>query len=333
MMPDLCHHWLSGSWTGEETNASTTQLLDASTRQWANAVFARLGLPRHLMPPVLPAGTRLGPLRAERRATCGLGAVPVVAPATHDTASAVVGTPLQPGWAYVSSGTWSLIGVERESPLITPETAAANFTNEAGVGGSVRLLTNVMGLWILEGCRREWRARGDDGDLERLITGAASLERCDGYIDPDAPRFLHPQRMAEEVRAALRESRQIPSDDPIRLTRVILDSLACRYACAVDTLESLTGAALPGIHIVGGGSRNRWLNQATANAAGRPVVAGPVEATAAGNVIVQAIAMGTLPSLAEGRRRVARTARMWRYEPADAGAWREARQRFAEATA
>jgi rhamnulokinase len=313
MIPDLCHHALCGSTRGEHTNASTTQLLDVRTREWADEIFARLSLPRELMPELAAPGTRLGELRPRLRRE--LGPVPVIAPATHDTASAVAGTPLEPGWAYVSSGTWSLVGIERATALLGDAVARANFTNEAGASGTIRFLKNVMGLWILESCRREWESAGRGGELEQLLAAAAALEHPPGVVFPDDPRFFNPASMTAELRAALAASGQHAPDEPAALTRVILDSLALRYASVVQAIEALAGAPVPGIHVVGGGCRNRYLNQATADASGRPVLAGPVEATATGNVLLQAIAAGCLGSLAEARSIVGRSAPPARYEP------------------
>jgi len=304
MIPDLCHHALCGSTTGEYTNASTTQLLDVQSRAWADDLFARLDLPRALMPELVAPGTRLGALDKELQRKLGLGPIRVTAPATHDTASAVAGTPLEPGWAYVSSGTWSLVGVERESPLLGAAVADANFTNEGGASSTIRFLKNVMGLWILESCRREWESAGLPCELEALLQGAAALAHSQGVVFPDDRRFFNPDSMTAEIQAALRATGQKVGDDPVKLTRVILDSLALRYASVVGTIELLTGERVPGIHVVGGGCRNDYLNQATADASGRPVLAGPVEATATGNVLLQAIAADQLRSLGEGRRLV-----------------------------
>jgi rhamnulokinase len=325
LIPDLCHHHLCGSLVTEATNASTTQLLDARGGGWADALFARLDLPRALMPDIVPAGTTLGPLRPERRKALGLGAIPVVAPATHDTGSAVAGTPLPPGWAFLSSGTWSLLGVEREAPLLGKDVVRANFTNEVGAFGTVRFLKNVMGLWLLEASRREWEAAAGGGPLlASLLERVASVPGFVGLVYPDDPRFLHPPSMIMELRAALRETGQQPLHDPVLLAKVVLDSLALRYASVVETLEALTGRPVPGVHVVGGGARNEYLNQATADATGRPVVAGPVEATAAGNILVQAVAAGDVASLAEGRRRLGGSARLVRYEPQRTSEWKEA---------
>jgi rhamnulokinase len=315
MIPDLVHLALCGSMAGEYTNASTTQLLDVRTRAWADDLFARLELPRDLMPELVEPGTPLGELRPALQQKLGMRPLRVIAPPTHDTASAVAGTPLEPGWAYLSSGTWSLVGVERRSPLLGDDVARANFTNEGGAFGTIRLLKNVMGLWLLESCRREWEAAGRAPELEALLQSAAALDRSPGAVFPDDARFFNPESMTVALRAALAETSQSVPDDPASLARVVLDSLALRYASVVRTIGSLTGEPVRGIHVVGGGCRNAYLNQATADASGLPVQAGPVEATAIGNLLLQAIACGGLGSLAEGRARVARSVDVRRFEP------------------
>ncbi len=328
MMPDLCHHRLCGSTTGEFTNGSTTQLLDARTRRWDDELFARLRLPRDLMPDLVAAGTTLGRMSAAASARTGIASLDVVAPATHDTGSAVAGTPLQPGWAFISSGTWSLMGVERDTPLLDEATAQANFTNEIGAFGSVRLLRNVTGFWLLESCRREWETAGTPQPLPALLDGVAKIVDFPGFVCPDAKRFFNPASMLAELRAALVESGQTAPDDPVRLTKILLDSLAFRYATTVQTLERLTGEPIAGIHIVGGGSMNDYLNQATANATRKPVTAGPVEASVCGNLLVQAVATGRIASAEEGRRLLASSLKLRRYEPRDHAAWAAAAERY-----
>jgi rhamnulokinase len=330
LIPDLCHQFLCGSTVSERTNASTTQLLDPASGDWDAVLFDRLGLPRALMPPIVAAGSELGDLRPAFGPTARAETPRVVAPATHDTASAVAGTPLEPGWAYVSSGTWSLVGLERDTPLGGADAARANVTNEAGAYGSVRTLKNVMGLWILESCQREWEAAGRVQDPGELLGAVAASPAFPGFVFPDDPRFFHPRGMTAALGGFLRETGQIVPDDPALLAKVVLDSLALRYASVLDTLECLGGQVVPGLHIVGGGSRNDYLNQATADATGRPVLAGPAEAAAAGNVLVQAVACGEIASLAEGRARLARGAGLRRFEPRRAAAWAEATSRYRE---
>jgi rhamnulokinase len=330
MIPDLCHHFLCGTQKGERTNASTTQLLAASTGEWDRALAERIGFPAAVLPEIVPAGTEVGRLRGDLCADLGVNSLRIIAPGTHDTASAVAGTPLHLGWAYISSGTWSLVGTERYTPLLSREAQEANFSNEAGVYGTVRLLKNVMGLWLLERCRKEWYAAGHDDDVRALLDAASAVPGFPGFVFPDAARFFNPASMTGELRASLRETGQPDSREPARLAKVVLDSLALRYASVVRTLEGLTGRAVPGLHIVGGGSQNDYLNQATADASGRPVLAGPVEATALGNLIVQAIARGRVSDLASGRRLLAISFPVRRFEPRHTAAWARAAATYAE---
>jgi rhamnulokinase len=327
LVPDLCHHMLCGSLVSERTNASTTQLLGATDGRWERTLFERLGLPLPLMPDLVAAGTELGALAPRHQKDLDVGALRVIAPATHDTASAVVGTPLEPGWAYISSGTWSLVGVEREAPLLTEAAAAANLTNEVGAFGTVRLLKNVMGLWILETCRRELESAGQEAG-PALLDRVAAVDEFPGVIYPDQARFFNPRSMIVEVRASLEETGQLPPDDPALLAKIILDSLALRYASVLATLEDVTGREIPGIHVVGGGALNAYLNQATADASGRPVRAGPVEATAAGNVLVQAIACGQAASLGEARCALWQSVPPQLFTPRQPGRWAEITRRF-----
>ncbi len=305
LIPDLCHHALCGSMVTERTNASTTQLLGVADGRWDPEMFERLGLPLSIMPGIVEAGTCLGTAEGIR----------VIAPATHDTASAVVGTPLNPGWAFISSGTWSLVGAELDKPIVSAAAERENFTNEMGACGTVRFLKNVTGFWILEGCLREWEAGGVPVDRGALFDAVAKVNRTVGLIAPDDPRFFNPASMTGALRGFLTDTGCEAPEDPVLLTKVILDSLAARYAAVIRTMETLTGRIVPGIHIVGGGSKNAYLNQATADAAGLPVVAGPSEATAAGNIMVQAIAAGEVESLSAARELLARTIELKTYRP------------------
>jgi rhamnulokinase len=327
MIPDLLHQRLSGRVAVEYTNASTSQMLHASTRQWDRALLERLGLPAGLLPEIVAPGTDLGPVRPALE--LGLDGVRVIAPATHDTGSAVVGAPIEPGWAYVSSGTWSLVGVERAAPLLNADVAAEDFTNEGGAAGTVRFLKNVMGLWLLESCRREWQAAGARVEYEPLLAEVAARPGPGALLFPDDGRLFNPASMLEALRAQLAETGQTPPDDPPGWGKAILDSLALRYATVLGTIARLTGEPIAGVHIVGGGSQNDYLNQATADASGLPVRAGPVEATAIGNLLVQAIAAGRFASLAEARAYVRANVAVKTYEPRAAGAWKEARKRYA----
>ncbi|HWS89670.1 MAG TPA: rhamnulokinase family protein [Pyrinomonadaceae bacterium] len=334
LMPDLVNFMLTGRAACEYTNATTTQLVVARTGAWDDELIERLGLPRRLLAEIVPAGTDIGPLSPEVGEELGLEGVRVVAPATHDTGSAVAGAPLGGGWAYISSGTWSLVGVERGEPLVSAEVARHNFTNEGGAFGTVRFLKNVMGLWVFESCRAEWAARGVGVEYDELLGRVGDIKGHQGFIFPDDPRLFNPPSMLEAVNSQLAETGQrVSAEDPATLTKVIMDSLAFRYASVLRTVEALTGSSVEGVQIVGGGSRNDYLNQATADATGKPVLAGPVEATVTGNVLVQAVASGRFASLAEARRHVAENVSLRRFEPRSDDRIREAARRYAEVEA
>jgi len=302
LMPDLLNHALCGSTVCEYTNATTTACYDTSRREWASDLLARLDIPARLMPEVVPPGTRLGVLDG----------VQVIAPGTHDTASAVAATPLAEdgSTAYLSSGTWSLLGVEVDAPVITSASRVANLTNEGGVGGTTRLLKNVMGLWLIQQARS---ALGGDVSYAELTAAAQATRPGTALLDPDDERFLRPGDIRATVATMCRESNQPVPQDAGALVRVLLESLAAKYARVVRELESVTGRAISAIHVVGGGSNNELLNRLTARATGKPVRAGPSEATALGNLLVQAIALGELRDLAEARALVARSFPARRY--------------------
>ncbi|MBS1792741.1 MAG: rhamnulokinase [Acidobacteria bacterium] len=323
LLPDLINYHLTGKIVAEYTNATTTQFLNAATRDWDTELLERLGLPAAILPPVVPAGTDLGFLKSELAAELGLENVRVVAPATHDTASAVAGAPLGERQAYISSGTWSLVGVELDRPLVNPEAERFNFTNEGGAYRSIRFLKNVMGLWILESCRREWERIGVRTDYDTLLAEVAKIGSFCGLIYPDDERFLNPESMLGAIEAQLTETGQKTTKNPFYVTKIILDSLAFRYASILRTIEKLTGKALSGVQIVGGGGRNEYLNRMTAAASGLTVQAGLVEATVTGNALVQAIAAGRFADLREGRDFVRRSVALREYAP-EAGAATEA---------
>jgi rhamnulokinase len=330
LIPDLVHFALTGRAVTEYTNATTTQMLNARSRAWDLETLTHLNLPPELLTDVVFPGDEIGPLSPELAIELGLEGAQVIAPATHDTGSAVAGAPLQDGWAFISSGTWSLVGVERSSPLINAEVLAHNFTNEGGAFDTVRFLKNVMGLWILESCRKEWGHRGVDVDYDNLLLQVAEIDGCPALIFPDDGRFFKPLSMLEAIAEQLRESGQNASDDPVLITKVILDSLALRYASVLRTIEALTKEKINGVQIVGGGSRNDYLNQMTANAANLTVAAGPVEATVIGNVLVQAIAAKRFTSLTEARAYVAANVAVKRFTPIRSPALSEAMSRYVE---
>ncbi len=296
LVPDLLAYWLTGAVGAEVTNASTTGLLDATTREWAGELVDRLGLDRGLLPPLRQPGERLGELTDEVLAETGLtGPVPLVAVGSHDTASAVVGVPASTDrFAYVSCGTWSLVGVELEKPVLTEASRAAGFTNELGVDGTVRYLRNVMGLWLLQESLRTWAGRGLLVDLPALLAAAAEVPAFTALVDPDDPRFLPPGDVPARIAEVCRETGQTPPPDQAGTVRCILDSLALAYRRTVRRAAELSGREVEVVHLVGGGARNTLLCQLTADACGLPVLAGPVEAAALGNVLVQARGLGVL---------------------------------------
>jgi rhamnulokinase len=328
-IPDLINFFLSGKVVSEYTNATTTQLIDARTGVWDGELIGRLNLRRNLFAEIVPAGANLGPLKSSIAAELELDDVDVVAPATHDTGSAVAGTPLAEGWAYISSGTWSLVGVERNDVLINEEVARHNFTNEGGAFGTIRFLKNVMGLWILESCRREWKEKGVDADYDRLLGDVAAVEDYPGFIFPDDRRFFNPASMLDSLAVQLNESGQRMPDEPARVAKIVLDSLAFRYASVLRLIEVLTGQKINGVHVIGGGSQNAYLNQATANATGLSVLAGPSEATVIGNLLVQAISSGRFESLAEAREFLAKNIQLQRFAPRNCVAGAEGQRRYA----
>ncbi|MGQ9529571.1 MAG: rhamnulokinase [Chloroflexus sp.] len=317
LIPDLFHYWLTGKWVAEYTNASTTMFLDARRRVWATNLLERLGIPTHLLPPLVMPGTQLGPLVPALCEALGLpDKVTVVAVGTHDTASAVAAVPhLDAQSAYISSGTWSLVGVERNEPLINEAARQLNVTNEGGVYGTIRLLKNVSGLWLLQECQRCWQADGLNLSWDEIIAQAASAPAGRSYIDPDAPEFLAVGGMPARIREYCRRSGQPVPETVGDIARCCLDSIALRYQEVIDALADLTGQPITTVRIVGGGSQNTLLCQLTADLCRRPVVAGPTEGTALGNILVQAIAMGYLPDLATARQVAAASVSQTTYQP------------------
>jgi rhamnulokinase len=314
LVPDLLGYWLTGRQVAEETNASTTGLLDARTGGWSTPLVEALGLPPGLLPDVIAAGAVLAPLTAEVSADIGVDyALPVTTVGSHDTASAVAGVPADnPRFGYISCGTWGLVGVELDAPVLTEDSRKANFTNERGVDGTIRYLRNVMGLWLLSESMRTWDLRGRGVDLGDVLAAAAVLPAGGPRVDPNDPVFLPPGDMPERIAAAA----GLRDPEPAVVVRCILDSLAVAFAEAVSDAERLSGQPVEVVHLVGGGSQNALLCQLTADAVGRPVVAGPVEATALGNVLVQARTHGVLSGgLAALRGRVRAASHLHRYEP------------------
>jgi rhamnulokinase len=334
MMPDLFHWLLTGERSNELTNATTTQLYNPLRGDWSETLIDRFELPRQIFGPLAQPGTDLGPLRGEVASRTGLQGVRVVLPGTHDTASAVAAVPAEsgssekPDWCYISSGTWSLMGLELPRPVVTPQCAAYNFTNEGGVGGTTRLLKNITGLWLLQKCRRAWQREGRDyswEELNRLADEAAPLV---SLINPDDGRFLAPEDMPQAIREACRQSGQPLPESEGAVVRCALESLALKCRQVLGWLEELSGSQVRTIHIVGGGTKNKALCQMTADACGRTVVAGPAEGTALGNLMVQAIAGGDVGSLAQARALVRRSLPLAQYDPRPDDRWDEALARF-----
>ena len=320
---------LSGVGRAERSGVSTTQLYNPVTRNWSETLLSAFNLPARLLPPLADSGTVLGPLQPEIAAETGLRAVQVIATCSHDTGAAVAAVPEDgDDWAFLSSGTWSLLGAELPAPLINPEVQRANFTNEIGYGGTVRFLKNIAGLWLVQECRRAWQAEGENYSYDALIQMAEAAPPRQSLLDPADPRFLSPGEMPAKVRAFCRATGQPAPDTPGEIVRCALESLALSYRAALTQIEALTGRTVTRLHIVGGGSRNALLNQLAADATGRTVLAGPVEATAAGNVLLQAVALGHLDGLAALRRTVRDSFPIQSYMPGRADAWQDAFARF-----
>jgi rhamnulokinase len=317
LMPDLFHFWLTGRKVAEYTNATTTMLLDARERGWATELLKRLGLPTQILPPLVEPGTVLGHVRPELREALGLHHdVPVIAVGTHDTASAVAAVPgLDERSAYISSGTWSLVGVELDSPVLNETARRLNVTNEGGVGGTIRLLKNVGGLWLLQECQRRWQEQGHRYSWPELVAFAEAAPPLRSLVDPDAPEFLAVGDMPTTIRSYCRRTQQPEPESVGAIVRCCLESLALKYRWVVTALEQLTGRTIEVVRVVGGGSQNALLCQLTADACRRPVVAGSVEGTALGNSLVQAIATGHLPDLAAARRAAAASVQQTEYLP------------------
>lgn len=334
LIPDLLHYWLGGTLVSEFTNSTTTQCFDPREGGWAYDVLDRLEIPGRLMPEVVAPATPLGSLSPEVAEDTRLRGATIVATATHDTASAVAAVPFRlPGSAYISAGTWSLVGVETKRPVIEDGTFAANLTNEGGVSGTFRLLRNVAGLWLLHECRRSWALEGREYAFEELVALARGAPPLQSLVDPNDPLFAEPGDAPHRVREFCARTGQAEPGEPAAVVRCILESLALKHWQTIELLREAAGAAPSEVHVVGGGVRNELLCRLTADATGLPVLAGPAEATAIGNLLVQAIGLGELASLDEARRVVRASFEPAVYEPRASAAWREARDRFEEIAA
>ena len=335
MMPDFFHWCLSGAQVAEFTDATTTQFFHPTKRSWSTQLLKRFGLQTKFLPEVVPPGTKVGKLQETVSARTGLERISVIAPASHDTGSAVAAVPAPSAregtWAYLSSGTWSLMGLELKHAHLSERVLKFNFTNEGGVDGTYRLLKNISGLWLVQQCRRAFERKGGKWDYARLVRLARAAPALRSLIDPDDSRFVNPPDMPAAIQSYCRETRQpVPSSEGA-LVRCALESLALKYQQVLECLEEINGTRVEVIHIVGGGSRNSLLNQFTADACRRTVLAGPVEATVLGNVLVQARACGEIASLTDLRTVVQNSSELEEFEPSPARAaeWEEARALFA----
>jgi rhamnulokinase len=328
-IPDLFNYWLSGEITNEFTNATTTQCLDPRKRAWAIPVLNAMNIPSSVFGAITDPGTPIGNLLPDVAEETGTSGVRVVVPACHDTGSAVVAVPAQnQDFAWISSGTWSIMGAEVREPCLNDKALEYNFTNEGGVFGTWRLCKNIMGLWLLQECKRTWAHLGEELSYDEMTRLAAEARPFLAVIDPDDNRFLHPGNMPERIQKYCADTDQTVPHTKGEIVRVVLEGIALKYRWVLERLQELTGKHLNPIHIIGGGTKNRLLNQLTADATCRTVVTGPVEATAIGNVLMQAIGLKHLGSLAEARAIVHTSFAPEVYEPRQTADWDEAYSRL-----
>jgi len=328
-IPDLFNYWLSGEITNEFTNATTTQCFDPQKQTWSMTILDAFNIPSHLFKPVTDSGIRIGTLLPNLAEEIGTSAIPIMLPACHDTGSAVVAVPAKnQDFAWLSSGTWSIMGVESSQPVINGKALDYNFTNEGGVFGTWRFSKNVMGLWLVQECRREWIRQGEEMSFDALTQAAAESEAFLSVIDPDYAEFLHPGDMPSRIQKFCAETDQPVPQTKGQIIRVALEGIALKYCLVLERLEEVTGKRLDPIYIIGGGTKNRLLNQFTADATGRVVITGPVEATAAANILMQAIGLKHLNSLAEAREVVRASFELETYEPKQTVEWDEAYARL-----
>ncbi|MGJ8641841.1 MAG: rhamnulokinase [Luteolibacter sp.] len=326
---DYVNYLFSGAVKEEQSLASTTQVYNPVTQDWSKELIDVFGFPEKIFPEIVPSGTVIGKLLPELQDETKLSEIDVVASCSHDTGAAVAAVPAEgEDWAFLSSGTWSLIGVELPSPLINEDVRAHNFTNEGGFGGTTRFLKNIVGLWLLQESRRAWTNAGKEFEYATIMKMAEESEPFRSLIDPRDPRFVAPSDMPEAIASYCRESGQVEPETPGQIARCVLESLALLYHGMLGEIEELTGRTINRLHIVGGGSQGKLLNQLAANATGRTVFAGPVEATAIGNILIQAVALGDLDSLGALRDVVKASFPIDKYEPQEQVKWQEAIARF-----
>ena len=328
--PNALSYLFCGNVSAEYSIATTSQIFNPTTKTWAWEIINALGLKPSLFPQIVPSGTIVGELLPSIQEELKCGPIKVILTGSHDTASAVAAVPVEPGsnWAYLSSGTWSLIGLELDEPLINAETLAANYTNEGGVGGKIRFLKNIMGLWLIQQCRDEWIRQGCEYSFGKMVELAAAAEPFFAFVDPNDQSFVTPGNMPQRIVDYCKKTGQRVPETHGQIIRIALESLAMRYRRSVIELSKITGKKIDVLHIVGGGCKNDLLNQFTANACGCKILTGPVEATALGNIVVQAMATGDVKDLAEARRIVAASTELGTFMPQDAAVWEKEYARF-----
>ena len=330
---DLMHYWLTGVIACEYTNASTSQIMDVQSHKWSSEIIEGFGFNPKIFPEIIPAGTHLGKLRSTLLADTRLNGVQVIASATHDTAAAIASTPVTQGpYAYISSGTWALLGVETTRPVLNPDCLSLNFANEGGAFGTITLLKNITSLWLIQECRRQWSLEGKILTWEELSEMALTAKPFLAFLDPDDPIFTRPGNMIGRIQQYCQQSGQIVPETKGELLRIIFESLAFKYRFVLQSLISLTQEQIAVLHIIGGGSRNMLLNQFTANATCLQVQSGPAEATALGNILVQMMAMGELDSLEDARSLVLNSFSTTIFTPIDIDQWDENYSRFLKVT-
>ncbi len=328
-VPDLLAYWLTGRPVVERTVASTSQLLDPATGDWAWEVIDSLGLPRGIFGEVVSPGTVIGPIRPEVAAIVGRSGIPVVATASHDTAAAVAGIPMSgDSNLWLSSGTWSIMGVETDTPITSPDALAFGFCNELGVNGTVRLLKNIGGLWLIQECKRQWELDGDKLSFAEMAKLASDAPAFTAFIDPDDATFASPGQMPEKIRSYCANTGQPVPQGKGEILRVATESLALKYRVVFDHIRELTGRDFERLHAGGGGIQNELLSQATSDALGIEVIAGPVEATSCGNVITQMVGTGMLPDFESGRSLIRNSFELKTFAPRNSAEWETAYSRF-----
>ncbi len=327
-VPDLLNYWFTGKAVAEFTEATTTQCYDPRKRNWSDEVLSAMGIPRRIFPKIIPPGTIIGPMRQSVAAEVGAN-IPIIAPACHDTGSAVAAVPAKgKDFAWISSGTWSIVGINTPEPVINEQSFKYNLTNEGGLDGTYRFCKNVMGLWVVQNCRAQWKNEGKEYSYDELTKLAAEAPLLKSIVDPDYEGFLRPGKAVDRAKEYCQKTQQpIPQTDG-EVVRSVLQGLALRYRYVLESIEKMSNRPMDSIHIVGGGTQNKLLSQFTADALGRNVVTGPVEATATGNLIVQAMATSDIPSWEQGVDIIKNSFEILTFKPGDTKPWDEAYRRF-----